>query len=374
MRILILNVIYPDFLRTLYAQQPGLEQAAYDEQQQAIVDSLFGVADFYPRRLRELGHEAHEVFINNRYMQSAWMREHGQCAAVRSHLGGDRAFQPQRQLGPVRWSAGWYLQCLEAQIEYHRPDVILSHAIEEVPGAFWKRMRGQYRLLAGQVACAMGPRVDFGPFDVMLSSLPNYVEQFRAQGHRAEYFKLGFDPIVLERMQPGAPAYDVTFLGSLTSAHADRVRWIEQISRRADLKVWGPGVVSLPADSSIRRAYQGPAWGLDMYRILMRSKITLNNHIGIAGRFANNMRLYEATGAGTLLVTDMKDNLAELFQPGREVAAYRSTEECIEQIEYYLEHEDERKAVVQAGQARTLREHTYAVRMRELIDIVGRYL
>ena len=63
-----------------------------------------------------------------------------------------------------------------------------------------------------------------------------------------------------------------------------------------------------------------------------------------------------------------------MFERGKEVVAYRSPEECAELVQYYLEHEDEREAIARAGQQRTLREHTYHHRMRELVEIVGRYL
>jgi spore maturation protein CgeB len=86
------------------------------------------------------------------------------------------------------------------------------------------------------------------------------------------------------------------------------------------------------------------------------------------------LRLYEATGVGTLLLTDWKENLHEIFIPGKEVVAYRSPEECAELIHYYLTHEEERQAIAAAGQQRTLREHTSYQRMQELVDIVPRYL
>ena len=111
-----------------------------------------------------------------------------------------------------------------------------------------------------------------------------------------------------------------------------------------------------------------------MYEVLYNASIALNNHISVAREYANNMRLYEATGVGTLLVTDAKDNLASLFEPGKEVVAYHSPEEAIEIIDYYLGHKEERNAIAKAGQERTLREHTYRHRMQELIDILSRLL
>ena len=115
-------------------------------------------------------------------------------------------------------------------------------------------------------------------------------------------------------------------------------------------------------------------WGYDMYRQLRRSKIALNIHIDMAEQYAANMRLYEATGVGTLLLTDWKTNLHELFEIGKEVVAYRSTEECVELVQHYLAHDAEREAIAKAGQQRTLSEHSYYHRMQELTEILNRYL
>ena len=63
-------------------------------------------------------------------------------------------------------------------------------------------------------------------------------------------------------------------------------------------------------------------------------------------------------------------NPREMFEPGKEVIAYRSPEECVELVQYYLDHEEERVAVAAAGQRRTLRDHTYHQRMQELVSLV----
>ena len=111
-----------------------------------------------------------------------------------------------------------------------------------------------------------------------------------------------------------------------------------------------------------------------MLRVLHQSRITLNHHIDVAGDYAGNIRLFEATGMGSLLVTDWKKNLHEMFEPDREIVAYRTPEECVEKVEYYLTHDDEREAIARAGQQRTLRDHTFRQRMQELEGIVLKYL
>jgi len=107
---------------------------------------------------------------------------------------------------------------------------------------------------------------------------------------------------------------------------------------------------------------------------LQRSRIALNVHIDMAEQYAANMRLYEATGVGTMLLTDWKKNLHEMFEIGNEVVAYRSTRECVELVQHYLAHDEEREAIARAGQQRTLSEHSYYHRMQELTEILGRYL
>ena len=111
--------------------------------------------------------------------------------------------------------------------------------------------------------------------------------------------------------------------------------------RHVEIDVWTDSIDRLPPDSAIRRRCRGPAWGVEMYRILRRSLMTLNHHIDMAGPFAANLRLFEATGVGTLLVTDWKENLPALFEPGREVIAYRTNDECVEPVCHFLAHDAE---------------------------------
>jgi SAM-dependent methyltransferase len=86
------------------------------------------------------------------------------------------------------------------------------------------------------------------------------------------------------------------------------------------------------------------------------------------------MRLFEATGCGAMLVTDHKDNLADLFEIGEEVVAYRTTDEAAALIEYYLSHPDEAKSIAAAGQKRVLKDHTYEKRMQKVGKILHRHL
>ncbi len=118
----------------------------------------------------------------------------------------------------------------------------------------------------------------------------------------------------MSKLDNGTESIDVSFVGSLTRDYPSRIRVLDQVCEIPGFGAWGPGVDELPPNSPLRAHYRGGAWGLDMYRVLRNSKITVNVHGETAGRYAVNMRLYEATGVGTLLVTDRKESLGEVFE------------------------------------------------------------
>jgi spore maturation protein CgeB len=388
MRFLILNSDYPLFLSDLYERERGLAERSFDEQLRTRMDTLFGVADFYSHNLRQLGHQAHDVIVNNEALQGAWAREHGFAphspwgpqvtksssqrlsrGAVQTRLHSLGHLLSRARRVPVA-DTPWFYPILERQIEHFRPDILLNQDIGMVKVDFLKRLRSHYGLLVGQIASPIPTGQAFASYDLMLSSLPNLVEQFRRAGVRAELHRLGFDQRVLEQGSPGPRALPLSFVGQISTAHVDRLRLLEMMSEQGPLEVWGFGMELVPEDSPVRSRYRGRAWGADMYRILRQSKMTLNKHLDVAGPHANNMRLYEATGSGALLLTDAKDDLAEVFTPGEEVVTYSSAEECRVLAAHYLHHSDEREAIALAGQRRTLADHTYERRMSELVEIV----
>lgn len=373
MRFLILNVDYPEFLRSLYATHPGLENQSYDEQMKARVNSLFGWADFYSSNLRKLGHEAWDIYPHNEFMQKAWAKEHG----VKIHEL-EWAFILKKDIIP--WfirvkSQKWFYKTLSAQIKHYKPDVLLNQNVYFISPFFLKKMKPYTRLLVGQHAANKLPDNDYSCYDLIVSSFPPTLSYFQERGVPAEFLRLGFESRVLSFLENQGKVFDVTFVGSFYPVHRTRRLFLETLcSKIPQMKIWSQDIHRyLPSDSPILKCYAGEAWGVEMYQIFANSKITLNHH-GEIPPYANNMRLYEATGVGTLLITDWKENLHEMFELGKEVIAYRSAEECAELVQYYMTHDEEREAIARAGQKRTLQEHTYYHRMQEFVEIVRKYL
>lgn len=372
MRFLIVDTYYPAFLGDFYARRPALGARPYAEQWRALMDECFGTADFYSTHLNELGQEAAEVVANCEPLQRRWAEENG----VRMDERPRYSLRLRRRVVPWLTRAprdNWYFSILEAQIQTLKPDVLYVQDMHALPPFFLQAVRPFVGRIVLQIASPVGPEAFLREYDLILSSLPHFVDRFRRDGLSSEHFRIGFEPKVLKRLHR-AETHDLTFVGGLSSAHSQRVRFLEAIARAHPIDFWGYGVEHLAPGSPLRPHFHGDAWGLAMYQALLDSRISLNLHINAAENNANNMRLYESTGVGTLLVTDQKDNLHTLFEPDKEVVAYRSEEECAEKIGHYLGHEDERRAIAAAGQARTLKEHTYFHRMQELIEILRRGL
>jgi spore maturation protein CgeB len=371
MRVLIIDPYYSAFLDSFYAGHPNLAERPYDEQWRVLMDQGFGTADFYSSNLIALGHEATEIVANSEVLQRQWAREHGLDLSRPKLIWRKRAGLipwPQRTPPPP-----WFETVLLAQVKHYRPDVLHLQDMNGTSVEFLREVRPYVKLITGQIACPLSPGADFREYDLVLSSFPHFVDQFRGDGLRSEYFNLGFESTLLTRLKKG-PAHSVVFIGGLSLDHAERIEFLEHLAASRTVDIWGYGLDSLGANSALRRLHHGPLWALDMYQVLHDSSIALNHHINVAEASANNMRLYEATGVGAFLLTDHKENLKTLFEPGKEVVTYRSAGEAAELIDYYLTHDTERQAIAKAGQARTLREHTYLNRMHEFVGIVNRYL
>jgi hypothetical protein len=264
---------------------------------------------------------------------------------------------------------------LLAQVERFRPDVLFVHDPWTLGDGVLRALRAAGVFLAGQHASRPPPIKRLRHFDLMLSSFPHFVEWWRGEGIDAELFRLAYYERVGEALDtsPGADGRaGAVMIGGLSPATYSRpTPMLEQLCAAVDVDVWGYAEGELPPSSPIMRRFHGPAWGLDMYRHMARAAVVVNRHNDIAEGYANNMRLFEATGVGAAVVTDAAPNLHEMFAPGVEMATYASGDELVAQVERLLSDDAARVALATAGQRRTLAEHTYAERMRELSDMLA---
>ncbi|MBN1127486.1 MAG: glycosyltransferase family 1 protein [Chitinispirillaceae bacterium] len=84
-----------------------------------------------------------------------------------------------------------------------------------------------------------------------------------------------------------------------------------------------------------------------------------------------NLRVFEAMGCGSLLVTDrITHSLQELFDEGRDYLAYSSgdADDCAEKIAWALQHPAEAKGMAHSGHAKVLERHCEKHRAAQVLE------
>jgi hypothetical protein len=100
------------------------------------------------------------------------------------------------------------------------------------------------------------------------------------------------------------------------------------------------------------RIVLNPGWTADEDRPLAQTKL----------------RHFEVPGCGAFQLTNANGELADLFEPGREIAFYQDNADLCERIAYYLSHDAERQAIADRGYRRAHAEHTLDQRVRTLLS------
>lgn len=408
MRLLRICTNYSTYLKQFYARQPDMADASYQEQFDVLMADCFGWFDVWTNALEPLGYEVWEPVGNAEPMQKRWAQEYGVTYDEET----------------------WLTTIVTAQVEHFAPDVVLVNDYSTYTASFFQHLREQCPSIQMVVGWCGAPYRDesvFGSYDLVLSNIPVLVDRFRSQGHRSEHMAHAFDPRVLDRIDTGAGSrHPFTFVGSIVKGgefHNRRERLLRDLIDKTELAIrsavqppplsqqWRhrtrqalyratqhvkrvPGGTTIldavprlnrladkdgpPSrryvDSHIAARAEPPVYGTAMFQALHDSKIALNTHIDLSIDYASNMRLFEATGVGTCLLTERQQNLDALFTPDQEVVTYGSAEEAVEKVRYLLDHEDERRRIAQAGQRRTLRDHTFEQRAQQLNALIREYL
>ena len=84
--------------------------------------------------------------------------------------------------------------------------------------------------------------------------------------------------------------------------------------------------------------------------------------------------VYEVAGSGSLLLTDWKTNMSEIFSPGTECVTYRDTDECVRMAKFFLQNDGKREEIALAGHRRVIAEHTYEHRVGDLLRVIEKHL
>jgi hypothetical protein len=255
---------------------------------------------------------------------------------------------------------------LRAQIEAHRADVFYNLDATGWPSDFVKSLPGCVKRVIGWHALPF-QNVSFSGYDLLVCNFPSTLAGLKQQGYRTAYFFPGYDselaPFALRQDRP----VDVLFVGGYSRHHKQRAAVLEAVAKMA-----GEYSIVFHLDRSrlcrlaestlgralplakhrrplaIRAVTREPTFGRDYYEVLSSAKIVLNGSIDMPSTDRGNMRCFEASGSGALLLTD-EGNYPDGFCDGRTMVTYNSPEHALGQINMLLKNPEQLSRVACAG-------------------------
>ena len=364
MNILVLDTIYQSILKEMESKIQTEQLEGFEEIRKEILSYRFGTSGCYEYYFSENGHKCLELVANSVLLQSAWAKE----AEIRFlntkvwdksfYFSRTKAFHPF-----LSYLRQFHFLAVN-QVKFYKPDVLIIKDIHEYPPIILKQFKKSVGKLVGFCSSIVVNPSNFSEYDLILSSVPANLDIAAELGVKNKRVFPAFDIRNLE-FQSEAREISTSFVGSIYSGTIPILKAALEVD--PSLQIYAPNPEALQGEPSLLNQYVGNAWGLEMYKIYGRSKITLNRHGAIASNFAANMRLFEATGMGACLITESRPNLSDLFNPSTEVVPYDDLQDLQSKLELVLESESMRQGIAEAGQRRCLQQHSYSVRIKDIL-------
>jgi hypothetical protein len=376
-----------------HARQKDLKLLTYQDYYNRLISDSTEFTAAYTRTFNRLGVETSCIILNDKVLLEKMKQE--------------RAYQ--------RFTTR---ELLKQEIKDFRPDVLwLEDPVSFDPDlvSYLKEGNRSIKLVAAYHCSSLNPSLirNLSCADIVIACTPWLKAGLEKNGHKAYLVYHGFDNGILPGIRKGNNSGDIVFAGSLflgADSQNNRLELLEtllksgvdirlylnldkrykilakQIIYRINQVAEKIGIRDLPskyaifADGKSRiRDYsylllskaRKPLFGMEMYNLISNSGVVLNMHAEGSAECAGNMRLFEVTGIGSCLLTDYKRNIRDLFIPGEEIVTYTDTEDCISKIQWLLRNDVSRRKIAEAGQKRTLKDHTIENRCREIVGILS---
>lgn len=395
---------YPSFLDYFYKKYPQAHTKTYNQHLDLLLNEAFGWGNFFQINLNRLGNDAYEIVYNADSAQVAWARE--------NHLN---LITPE--------------EIFFNQLKKINPDILFLQDISLFSKHFIDRIRNEIQSVKLIIGWLCAPytgehQKTLSSCDFVCSCSELFRDQLKLAGIKSYRLNHAFESSLLPRIESSSdyPETDFLFIGSFfpgSELHDMRVQIIEALlAEEINLKIYSQlrkvsnlfikqkaysfylqlkkfkldGIYNVfppsrriaqykesPHDLELSdRFYKAvdntPVFGIEMLKAFSKAKLSFNSHGGVAGDYAGNIRLFEATGSGSCLITDHKKNITDFFIPDSEIITYNSINECIDKTKWLLSHPEELKKIAKAGQRRTLRDHNFYNRAVELDSIIKKEL
>jgi spore maturation protein CgeB len=107
----------------------------------------------------------------------------------------------------------------------------------------------------------------------------------------------------------------------------------------------------------------------EMPKIFRLSRINLN-FTSKPIRTGIPQRIWDILGAGGFVLTNYQSEIPEYFEIGRDLETFSGEEELLEKIDYYLAHEEERRAIAQNGYQKAKERYSLREKVEKMLRVM----
>lgn len=363
-KLLRISSIYPDFLSEL-KKNIFLKSDNYFESLNKIFAQKYSVSNYITKALIEKNYECVEIINNVNFLQEKWVNEYGDSSSNED--------------------------ILIQQIQYYKPDILYIGNVSIVNSTFIKKIKkfNFVKLILCFHCAPFTPSIikNLKDVDAIVTCTKGYQQSISQKLNKnILLMHHAFDSDQQLSSCEEMRDIDVSFVGSLflnKGLHSNRVEMIYELMKKFKnnyiainfsnkfflnfVSLIFRSIFKFDLFKKISFFYRliyiyyfskKPIFGKKMLKILNRTKILVNTHIEDT-EYAGNMRLFEGTGSGCLLITDVKKDIDKLFKPNEEIELFSDKLDLIKKCTYYLKNQDKLNNISKAGLKKTLNFHSY---------------
>ena len=284
--------------------------------------------------------------------------------------------QPSLKAQPDRDPREVALECVQGFVSASRevePDIILAYVRGGLLSEdFFSAIRKKWS--CPLLGMNLDDKVNFWDYNLFSAGNENYKEWakhfdlnltnsliasdwYRQFNLRCFYLAPGVRTPDVTQLPTGANfKYPVSFLGS---RKPDREAIVNRLRNTGiEIAVFGSN-------------WPSSQWIADVSKVFRSSQINLGIGYATPNLTTTKNRDFECPASGACYLTTYNWELTKWWEIGKEILCYRNVDELIEIISYYRRRPEECQRIAQAAWKRSVAEHTWEKRFREVFREIG---
>lgn len=217
--------------------------------------------------------------------------------------------------------------------------------------------------------------------DIFYTFDEDAVPELKALGVNSKWLPQAcYEPLhkeqVINSIQKRKYGADVVFLGSVGGIHPNRAAFLERIHKEGfNFKLYGDVLYPKGLDPIwVQDTHTGYAATNDMHaNVCNSSKIV----IGLDGwperEKSYSLRLYKTLCAGAFYLTTHTKGIEKVFKPGVHLDTFKNEDEMIEKIIKYLNDDELRVKIAEAGKKEVLEKHQEYMRLEQILEDIKKW-